>query len=269
MNSLEKDLANQEAEKDPILDTRIGSPEGVVERLKTLIGNAPVYAKANEWGVPNSTIAAMISRGSKKLSTDIALKIADAEGVNLYWLASGKGPKRIDDIRHEEYREGGVVQLPDDFVLVNDMRSVEASAGSGAEVSTELVDGRMAFRRDWVLKEGLNPNALCIIRAKGDSMEPTIQDGAPLLVESFSYMDQQGNKHYIRHGRTPEEVVKQDGIYVVQLRERLVVKRLQLDMMGGLIVNSDNSAYERIHIPAEQLDDIVVIGRVVWTGRKL
>lgn len=260
---------NANNEKDPILKEGIGSSDGIVERLKTLIGGSSVYAKSTTWGIPNSTLATILSRGAKRLSMDIALKIAESEGVNLYWLATGNGPMYPSDFRQEEFSEDGVIQLADDFIFVNDMRSVEASAGGGAEVTTELVDGRMAFRRDWVVREGLNPHALCIIRAKGDSMEPTIQDGAPLLVESFSYVDQQGNKHHIRHGRTPEEVVKQDGIYVIQLRERLVVKRLQLDMVGGLIVNSDNPAYERVHIPAEQLDDIIVIGRVVWTSRKL
>lgn len=207
--------------------------------------------------------------GAQVPNLDIIERISAASGYEVGWLASGKGPQRIGEVRHEEVREGGVVLLPDDFVLVNDMRSVEASAGSGSVVDDELIDGRMAFRRDWVMREGLNPNSLCLIRAKGDSMEPTIQDGAPLLVESFSYADRQGNKVHIKQGRTPEEVVKQDGIYVIQLRDHLVVKRLQLDLQGGLIVTSDNPAYERVHIPADQLEDIIVIGRVVWTSRKL
>ncbi|MNH33932.1 Peptidase S24-like protein [compost metagenome] len=100
-------------------------------------------------------------------------------------------------------------------------------------------------------------------------MEPTIQDGAPILVEVFAYEDDYGNVRYLHSGNTPRDVVKRDGIYVVRLDDKLLVKRLQLDMLGGLLVKSDNQTYDTLHIPAGQIEEIAVIGRVVWTGRKL
>lgn len=169
----------------------------------------------------------------------------------------------------QEVRSQSLAQIPDDFVMVNDMSAVEASAGGGAYVADENIAGSMAFRREWIEREGLNAQALRIIRARGDSMEPTIQDGAPILVEAFAYEDELGNIRYTRHGRTPEEVVKRDGVYIIQLHERLLVKRLQLDLRGGIIVVSDNPAYQSIRITSEELYDIAVVGRVVWTGRKL
>ncbi|MNH47661.1 hypothetical protein D3C79_1110220 [compost metagenome] len=63
--------------------------------------------------------------------------------------------------------------------------------------------------------------------------------------------------------------MKRDGVYIIQLHERLLVKRLQLDLRGGIIVVSDNPAYQSIRITSEELYDIAVVGRVVWTGRKL
>lgn len=160
-------------------------------------------------------------------------------------------------------------EFGDDFVMVNDLSNVDAAAGGGTYVTDEDATGCMAFRREWIIREGLKAQALRIIRARGDSMEPTIQDGAPILVEAFAYEDDYGVVRYLHSGNAPRDVVKRDGIYVVRLGDKLLVKRLQLDMLGGLYVMSDNSVYKTLHIPASQLDELAVIGRVVWTGRKL
>lgn len=252
-------------EKDPILDTGIGSPDGIVERLQMLIGDRAISAKAHEWGVPNATLSAMLKRGTDP-SVRNALKIAEAEGVSIQWLLAGTGPMQEQPATKALPAR---VVLDDDFVMVNDMSNVEAAAGGGAYVTDEDATGRMAFRREWIAREGLNAKALRIIRARGDSMEPTIQDGAPILVEVFAYAGDGGDIKYIRSGNSPEEVVRRDGVYVIQLNDRLLVKRLQLDMLGGLLVMSDNQAYKDIHIPANQIGEIAVVGRVVWTGRKL
>lgn len=252
-------------EKDPILKEGIGSSDGIVERLQMLIGNASVNAKATAWGVPTATLSAMLKRGTDP-SVRNALKIAEAENVCIEWLLSGKGPMHMQQ---------AIERLPvsigadDDFVMVNDLSNVEAAAGGGTYVADENSTGRMAFRREWVAREGLKAQALRIIRAHGDSMEPTIQDGAPILVEVFAYEDDHGSVRYLHSGNAPRDVVKRDGIYVVRLDDKLLVKRLQLDMLGGLYVMSDNSTYKTLHIPAAQLEELAVIGRVVWTGRKL
>lgn len=250
-------------QEDPILDTRIGSLKTVKDRVQHLIGDASVNSKAKLWGVPTSTIAGMLERGTEP-SIRNAVKIAAAEGVSLEWLATGEGL-----IQAQPTTLAVRAELGDDFVMVDDLSNVEAAAGSGAYVTDEGTTGRMAFRREWVEREGFKAQALRIIRARGDSMEPTIQDGAPILVEAFTYVDEDGNTRHLRSGRTPEEVVKTDGIYVIRLHERLLVKRLQLDLLGGLLVKSDNHAYDTLHIPAHQISEIAVIGRVVWTGRKL
>lgn len=261
----EKDPMSTSDEKDPILKEGIGSSDGIIERLQMLIGDASVSAKASAWGVPNATLSAMLKRGTDP-SVRNALKIAEAENLRIEWLLTGRGQM------HMQQTTGALpthVGLDGDFVMVNDLSNVDAAAGGGAYVTDEDATGRMAFRREWIIREGLKAQALRIIRARGDSMEPTIQDGAPILVEVFAYEDDEGNVRYLHSGNTPRDVVKRDGIYVVRLDDKLLVKRLQLDMLGGLLVKSDNQTYDTLHIPASQIGEIAVIGRVVWTGRKL
>lgn len=254
------------------------------ERLKEAMNGESNLAFAKKCGVSDTTIRKYL-RGDTYPDLDTLGVIAEVSGRSLAWLASGEdrqsveresGPKNLPEaikpIAASGLQEAVNLSSPsrmDDFIMVNDLSTVEAAAGAGSYVAGEETSGCMAFRREWVEREGLNARALRIIRARGDSMEPTIQDGAPILIEAFTYTDDDGNTRYLRSGRTPEEVVRQDGIYVIQLHERLLVKRLQLDMLGGLRVKSDNPAYDTLHIQTNQIEDIAVIGRVVWTGHKL
>lgn len=245
-----------------------------IERLKDAIGNTPNTVFAKACGVSEATIRKYL-KGASYPDLDVLTAISYVSGRSISWL-TGEADEdgTVLDCLPEEASatEPLSIALPphmDDFIMVNDLSTVEAAAGAGSYVAEEESSGRMAFRREWVEREGLNARALRIIRARGDSMEPTIQDGAPILVEAFTYADDDGNTRYLRNGRTPEEIVRQDGIYVIQLHGRLLVKRLQLDLLGGLLVKSDNQAYDTLHIQANQIEDIAVIGRVVWTGRKL
>lgn len=248
------------------------------DRLRVVMKGETNVSFAEKVGITETTVRRYLADGSVP-NIDVLERISDATGYEVGWLASGKGPQRpneSDNIAGGESHEVSTspartlnISTADDFVMVNDLSGVEAAAGSGAYVTDEEAIGRMAFRREWVAREGLNAQALRIIRARGDSMEPTIQDGAPILVEAFAYQDNNGNVRYLHSGTSPCDMVKRDGVYVVRLDDRLLVKRLQLDMLGGLLVKSDNQAYDTLHVPAERLNEIAVIGRVVWTGRKL
>jgi phage repressor protein C with HTH and peptisase S24 domain len=57
-----------------------------------------------------------------------------------------------------------------------------------------------------------------------------------------------------------------DGIHVVRLGEALHVKRVQAGKPGTLTLISANAAYPPIEAG---LDDVDVIGRVVWKSGRL
>ena len=119
------------------------------------------------------------------------------------------------------------------------------AAGSGANAADERVLGSLAFRDDWLKRHGLNTAQCRVIEVIGESMEPTLQHRAMILVD-FQRTVRRHNKIF---------AVRTDGP---------VVKRLQRDEDGWQLV-SDNTAYTPVPWPR----DARVLGQVMWTGRTL
>ncbi|MCX8145126.1 MAG: helix-turn-helix domain containing protein [Azovibrio sp.] len=61
-------------------------------RLRACIGDEPVAAFARRCGMPEATIRSYLE--GKKPVYDKLARIADAAGVSLEWLATGRGPMR-------------------------------------------------------------------------------------------------------------------------------------------------------------------------------
>lgn len=130
--------------------------------------------------------------------------------------------------------------------------AVGASAGPGALVGEEMRDGQFSFDARWLrqLTSG-TPEDLSIIRVAGDSMAPTLADGDDILVDRSDGIER-----------------LRDGIYVLRREETLSVKRLAMNPAGRKVsIRSDNPAYR--DFADIRLSTIVIIGRVVWTGRRL
>ena len=125
--------------------------------------------------------------------------------------------------------------------------SIDASAGPGAFGAMEVPFDSIRFSTRWLREQGLDPEMLSAIAVAGDSMEPELRDGDEILVD-----------------RTPRPL--RDGIHVVRLGEALHVKRVQAAKPGSLTLISANSAYPPLNVP---LEDVDVIGRVVWKGGRL
>lgn len=69
--------------------------ETTADRLKKLIGNRSVRAAAKDWGLPYSTVSNYLTRQIEP-SLDAAIRIAQAEQVDLIWLAKGSGEARTE-----------------------------------------------------------------------------------------------------------------------------------------------------------------------------
>lgn len=129
---------------------------------------------------------------------------------------------------------------------------VQASMGNGAVVHSEQVVDHLAFRETWVRTElGTIPSNLILISAIGDSMEPTLRAGDLLLIDRSAAS------------------VKQDAIYAFSTNGELKVKRMQLKLDGSLIVKSDNPQYEVDVLTSDKSADLKIVGRVVWSGRRM
>lgn len=140
---------------------------------------------------------------------------------------------------------------PFGFVLVP-RYDVAASMGNGSVIHSEQVVDHLAFREEWVRTElGAVPKNLILISAIGDSMEPTLRAGDLLLID--------------RGG----EGVKQDAIYAFATNGELRVKRMQLKIDGSVVVKSDNQQYEPETLTSDQAAALHIVGRVVWSGRRM
>ncbi len=63
--------------------------------------------------------------------------------------------------------------------------------------------------------------------------------------------------------------VKQDAIYAFATNGELRVKHMQLKIDGSVVVKSDNQQYEAETLAPDQAVLLRIIGRVVWSGRRM
>ncbi|WP_343211756.1 S24 family peptidase [Aquisediminimonas sediminicola] len=138
-----------------------------------------------------------------------------------------------------------------DLILVP-RYDVRASAGPGAVHTGEAAQGHMAFRPTWLRQlTGSRAGQLSMIRVEGASMVPTLIDGDDMLVDRGDAADR-----------------ARDGVYALRSDDVLVVKRLALNPANGrFTIRSDNSAYPVW--PDCAAADIHIVGRVIWSGRRI
>lgn len=131
---------------------------------------------------------------------------------------------------------------------------VRAAAGHGAVVEQERIADMLAFKREWIHMElRASPQDLYLVYVDGESMEPTLRPGDMVLVD-----------------RCQAHNVPRDGIYVIRMDDSLLVKRLQRLPGHRVRVTSDNPAYEPFDLDLNtHQEELAVIGRVIWAGRRM
>ncbi|WP_422345801.1 S24 family peptidase [Parasphingorhabdus sp.] len=125
-----------------------------------------------------------------------------------------------------------------------------ASAGPGSLADDEASQDSFAFGTKWLKRIGTDPDKLSLISVDGDSMDPTLCDGDDIMVD-----------------HSASERPLRDGIYVLRMDDVLLVKRLALRPAGKVSIRSDNERYP--DWDDVELQEINIIGRVVWKGRRL
>lgn len=242
----------------------------IIDRAKNAVNASTYNAFADMLGLSSSAFANFKKRNS--IPYERLLHLANSRNISADWLFTGEGdmlkanstrqepPKEVDKYEllqtkaYQTQDQGNHYHVKtkswEDFALVP-FYDVEASAGWGRLVDQELKISDMAFRTDWLATMGLKPSHCALIKARGDSMEPTIHDGDLLLVD------------------TQANTIKDDAIYIVQADHHLVVKRVQQALDGSLIIISDNKRYENQTIGSDQVEKVKVAGRVRWYGHEI
>ncbi|MBF0422051.1 MAG: hypothetical protein HQL73_03570 [Magnetococcales bacterium] len=215
-------------------------------------------AKKNELaqiaGVEPHTIVAMAS-GKQRIYVDVLWKLAKHFHLSGKWLLTGKGDPFESDIDRSSVvinQNDLEEQLPGSYAMIPQY-DVHVSAGGGAFVDSESIIDHMAFRLDWLRNTmRLQVGQLGLIFVSGDSMIPTLHPDDMILVD----MRQQ-------------RALMSNSIYVVRVGGTLLVKRLQLMLDGSVRVKSDNPNYEMEVVPPGEIDQLNVVGRVVWAGKRM
>ncbi|MQU56801.1 helix-turn-helix domain-containing protein [Pseudomonas helleri] len=226
------------SDKTDASETQHPIPQGVIgcfrERLKEAMGTRAARVFARDSGLSEGAIRSYLS-GETYPTLDRLEQIAHAADVSAMWLAFGAQPQRELVIEDDKYS----------YVPLYDAR---CSAGHGAWTEGARILTHLAFTTYSLRKHGLEPSKLSAIRVDGDSMEGLLSDGDTVLID---------------HSRNNLEG---EAIYVIRLDDHLYVKRLQRQIGGGVAVISANTAYQPMMVSKESLNDLEIVGRVVWAG---
>jgi phage repressor protein C with HTH and peptisase S24 domain len=173
--------------------------------------------------------------GEKRYNLPALMKLAKVLDLDFYF-----GPRREQPPMSVE---------ADDFIYIR-RYDVNLSAGPGMIPVENAEADQLAFSRAWMRREGLNGRNCGLLRVRGDSMHPTVQDGAMVLVE------------------ISDEPITREGIYALCRDGAAFVKRLIPINTGkdgratSLVILSDNSAYPPDVLVGEALNEIRIVGRI-------
>ncbi|MBW9244123.1 LexA family transcriptional regulator [Pseudomonas paracarnis] len=203
-------------------------------RTALSVNAAVVFARA--LGVPVSEISPTLAAQIEKMSEALP-------GKGSQQATDGRTPPRSFDL-NDEPGYTGVLQL-----------TARGSTGDGDDNPHVEIRGVMAFKSAWLRANNLNQKHLDVIYASGNSMEPTINDGDVLLVDE-------------------SKIEPKDGqIFAMQSESKgTIVKRLVKSDFEGWIIRSDNpdkARYGDETLRDGEINEVRIIGRVVWRGGML
>lgn len=134
-------------------------------------------------------------------------------------------------------------QLNDPNVASIPMYDVECAAGTGRDFTEEKVLGYFHMDRAVLAELKLPAESGAWVRARGDSMVGTIDDGDYVFVD-FTQRDP-----------------SREGVYLILMDGERRIKRMQRVAGGGWLLISDNNRYDKELIKPDQKQFVEVLGR--------
>lgn len=144
----------------------------------------------------------------------------------------------LRDIRAREMHQAHYTEVP--------LREATGSMGGGSTETGDRTLTYLSFRTEWIRSKG-NPEYMTVIRAFGDSMDPTIIDGSVVLID-------EGRRQFVKN-----------KVYYLRYNGQMYIKRL-VERDGHLAIVSDNDPNLLL---VSDADDFEIIGRCIWTARDL
>lgn len=239
-------MATKKVKRTPLTPDQIAD----AARLKELYTSTPHGLSQAEFGARYEIGSQGMVWQYLNAHTALNAKAASGFATGLGCKVSAFSPRLGAEIEALALSE--VTPDSDEFAQVRRV-DVAVSAGHGALVMEEFSKSALTFRRSFLQEVGVTPSSAVIVSVKGRSMEPTIRDGAVLLVS------------------TSAKTVINGEIYAFRQDGQLFVKRLHRQADGTLLAVSDNpdrEAYPDMQI-VDRNQDFEIIGRALWMGATL
>lgn len=203
------------------------------ERLVASMGEHTSQAALRKQTGIASTSMSLYVAGQRIPKFIDGVRIAHALGVDPTWLATGIG--------------GPMPASEHLTVPIYDVR-LAAGVASFSDAAEQI--GEMPFDRQML--SGLRRSSaegLAVFQAEGDSMWPTIQDGARVLADL-------------------KDTRLREGVFAFRTGNELRIKRLRR-LVDGIEIRSDNDRYPPEVLKGDEADEVAIIGAVLWTGSVL
>lgn len=220
--------------KAKINDTKFG--ERMTYLLKHKFGNNNSKF-ARDVGVAITSLNRWLT-GEADPSRSNLIKIAEATGVSLEWLALGKETSPVRT--HEDDNEPNYNGYED----IDDFRHISVSTGFGAFNDDNNSNEKVKIESSWLESRRLKAKDCAMFSVDGDSMYPTLKDGEEIVIDR--------SKKELREGK----------IFVLNHMGTMWVKRVRVNY-DSIELISDNNFYNPITITQDEAEQLNVIGQVV------
>ena len=188
-------------------------------------------------------------RGYRVPSFDKLKELSNLLEVSFNWLAFGIGPQRIDlqdETTYTVLRELDVLGDIEDLVSIPKI-SVRLADETG-ELVYLYIEKAYQFYKSWLVEAGLNPEHLVVVEVYDSSMEPALFRGDTVLIDIHK-----------------KDIIK-GKMFAVGIDNVLKIRSLMKRSNGT--VEIEQYGLDPL-VEEYRLDDLIIIGQVVWLGRVL
>lgn len=210
--------------------------EQFLERVFAATGIASQRELASALSINRSAITQ--ARKKNAIPDRWILRLYRQFSLNPDWIETGKG---------ETFLTPGGAKEESDFRKIPKVKARLCAGGGSFDVASE-VEGYYSFQREWLSAKGGGAH-MVLMDIFGNSMEPEFKDGDTVLVDES------------------QKDILSGAIYAVGVDDTIMVKRIEKHPKK-LVLLSDNESYAPIYLAGEEIDNIRIIGKVIWVCRE-
>ena len=231
-------------------------PNGIY--LRILCNNCQEKNR-NRAGAMEETLSVKLKSKRKelRLSQEELAKIIGVDQKTISHWENGVNEPQLHKLRifcdnfkiPMSYFTGETSRQIENVMFIDYYPDVYASCGRGGLISSQNKE-TLAMPVELLPTRIRNDKTYSIIRTRGNSMAPEIQDGDMLLVEKYD-----------------GEQIVDNSIYFFMYENEVYVKRLSKNI-NEVVITSDNKDYRQIILRNEELENFFIIGKVFGFARK-